>query len=160
MRLIVASVGRIKAGPERALLDLYQKRLEALGARLALSPVDWREAATSRAADAAARRAEEAATLKRLVRAAASTIVLDAQGTMLSSAAFAAHLARLRDRGIKAAALLIGGPDGLAPELKREAQLAFSLGAITLPHGLVRIIVAEQLYRAATILAGHPYHRD
>jgi 23S rRNA (pseudouridine1915-N3)-methyltransferase len=160
MRLIVASVGRLKAGPERALLDRYQQRFAGLAQRLALSPVEWREVEASRAGDAATRMSEEATGLTRLARAAGSIIALDAKGVALSSKGFADHLASVRDRGVKATALLIGGPDGLAPALRREAQLTFSLGAMTLPHALVRIIVAEQLYRAATILAGHPYHRD
>ena len=65
----------------------------------------------------------------------------------------------MRDGGAKSTAILIGGPDGLAPEVRDAAQLVLSLGAITLPHGLARIVLAEQLYRAATILSGHPYHR-
>jgi 23S rRNA (pseudouridine1915-N3)-methyltransferase len=159
MRVVVASVGSMKDGAERTLLEKYQARFEAAGRRLGLSPIVWREVALSRAADVAKRKAEETAGLLKLARDTQSTVVLDQRGKLLTSKAFADYLARIRDGGAKSAAILIGGPDGVAPAAFEAAQLTFSLGAITLPHGLARIILAEQLYRAATILAAHPYHR-
>jgi 23S rRNA (pseudouridine1915-N3)-methyltransferase len=131
MRLMVAAVGRLKDGPERELLNQYRARFEALSKRVALSPVAWQEIGESRAASVAQRKQEEGAALLKLAR----------------------------DGGAKSAAILIGGPDGLASDVRGAAQLVLSLGAITLPHGLARIVLAEQLYRAATILLGHPYHR-
>ncbi len=89
----------------------------------------------------------------------AVTIVLDERGTSISSEDFARRLARLRDEGAGDVAFLIGGPDGLAEDVRTAAHVKLALGAMTLPHGLARIVLAEQLYRAATILAGHPYHR-
>src|SRR5262245_51374973 len=159
MRLIVSAVGRLKEGPERALLERYQDRLAPLAKRLGLAPVSWHETGESRAADAARRRGEEGAALLRPVREAEFLIALDVRGKALSSEAIARLLADRRDAGTKAAGLLIGGADGLSDTVRATAQLHLSLGAITLPHGLARIVLAEQLYRAATILSGHPYHR-
>jgi 23S rRNA (pseudouridine1915-N3)-methyltransferase len=95
----------------------------------------------------------------KLARDADCIVALDVRGKALTSEAFARALAEVRDGGAKTMAILIGGPDGLAPAVLQAARLKVSLGAITLPHGLARIVLAEQLYRAATILAGHPYHR-
>jgi 23S rRNA (pseudouridine1915-N3)-methyltransferase len=159
MRLTVAAIGRLKDGPERELLDRYRTRFEALAKRVALAPVSWSEIGESRAASALQRKQEEGAALLKLVRDADALIVLDEQGKALSSEAFARHIAKLRDAGTKSMAIVIGGPDGLAPEMRNAAKLVLSLGGMTLPHGLARIVLAEQLYRAATILSGHPYHR-
>jgi len=159
MRLMIAAVGRLKDGPDRALLDVYRARFEALSKRVALAPVAWHEIGESRAAGVVQRKQEEGAGLLKLAREADALIALDAQGKSLTSEAFARHLATVRDGGAKAMAILIGGPDGLAADVREAAHLVLSLGAITLPHGLARIVLAEQLYRAATILVGHPYHR-
>ncbi|HEX6000505.1 MAG TPA: 23S rRNA (pseudouridine(1915)-N(3))-methyltransferase RlmH [Hyphomicrobiaceae bacterium] len=159
MRLIISAVGRLKDGPERVLLERYQKRLEPLAKRLGLAPVSWHETGESRAGDATRRREEEGVALLKPLREADFIVALDVQGRSLSSEAIARLLAERRDGGAKAAGLLIGGPDGLCEAVLAAAHLRLSLGAITLPHGLARIILAEQLYRAATILSGHPYHR-
>lgn len=159
MRLIIAAVGRLKEGPERALLARYQERLAPLAKRLGLAPVVWHETAESRAGDAARRRQEEGAALLKLVRGADFVIALDARGKGLGSEPFARLLAERRDGGVAAAGIVIGGPDGLSDGVRAAAHLQVSLGAMTLPHGLARIVMAEQLYRAATILSGHPYHR-
>jgi len=87
------------------------------------------------------------------------TVALDEHGRSLSSEAFAQWIAERRDGGAKTLAFLIGGPDGHSTEALKPATLKLSLGTMTLPHGLARVVLAEQLYRAATILAGHPYHR-
>ena len=115
MRLIVAAVGRLKDGPERELLDRYRTRFEALAKRVALAPVSWQEIGESRAATVALRKQEEGAALLKLAREADAIIVLDEQGKALSSDAFARHLGKMRDDGTKSAAILIGGPDGVAP---------------------------------------------
>jgi 23S rRNA (pseudouridine1915-N3)-methyltransferase len=159
MRLMIAAVGRLKDGPERELLDVYRGRFEALSKRVALAPVAWHEIGESRAASTSQRKQEEGAALLKLAREAEAIIALDAQGKLLPSDAFARHLAKARDGGAKSMAILIGGPDGLAAEVRDAAQLVLSFGVMTLPHGLARIVLAEQLYRAATILVGHPYHR-
>lgn len=159
MRLVVAAVGRLKDGAERALFDKYAERLDPAAKAVGLGPVVWHDLRESRAATAAKRVLEEGDALLRHARDAGFLVALDERGTMLSSEAFARVLARTRDEGTKSTAIVIGGPDGLSQPLRASARLVFSLGAITLPHGLARIVLAEQLYRAATILAGHPYHR-
>jgi 23S rRNA (pseudouridine1915-N3)-methyltransferase len=159
MRLIIAAVGKLKDGAERDLVARYRERFEALGRQLGLAPVVWHEIAESRAQDVARRREEEAAALLKLARDADYLIALDERGKALTSDAFAKALAKVRDGGTKTAAILVGGPDGLADTVRKAAALQLSLGAMTLPHGLARVVLAEQLYRAATILAGHPYHR-
>lgn len=159
MRLIIAAVGRLKDGPERALYERYRDRFDPLAKRLGLSPVTWHEIGESRAPDAAKRREEEGAALIKLTRDAEFLVALDERGKHLTSEAFAKTLAKTRDGGAKAAGIVIGGPDGLAQSVRDAAKLQVAFGAMTLPHQLVRIVLAEQLYRAATILSGHPYHR-
>jgi 23S rRNA (pseudouridine1915-N3)-methyltransferase len=159
MRLIVCAVGRLKDGPEQALVEKYRDRLAPLAKRLGLAPVVWHETGESRTTTPAKRREEEGIALSKLVREADFVIALDERGKPLASEAFARLLARTRDGGAKAAGIVIGGPDGLSDAVRAAAHLQMSLGAITLPHGLARIVLAEQLYRAATILSGHPYHR-
>jgi 23S rRNA (pseudouridine1915-N3)-methyltransferase len=159
MRLIVAAIGRLKDGPERELLERYRDRFADLGKRLGLAPVVWHEPSESRAATAIKRCADEGDALLKLSREADRTIALDERGKALTSQAFASLLGKTRDDGTGTLAILIGGPDGLAPAVREAAHVKLSFGAITLPHGLARIVLAEQLYRAATILAGHPYHR-
>jgi 23S rRNA (pseudouridine1915-N3)-methyltransferase len=158
MRLIVAAVGRLKDA-ERDLCERYQKRFDAAGRVLGLGPLSITEIGESRAASAVARKAEEATRLLKAAAPATARVVLDEGGKQLASEAFAKWLAQTRDGGCKALALLIGGPDGHGPEVMQGAALKLSLGAITLPHGLARAVLIEQLYRATTILSGHPYHR-
>ena len=158
MRLILAAVGRLKDA-EGDLYDRYAKRFDAAGRALGLGPLTLAEIGESRAATSSLRIADEAARLRKAASAADATIVLDGKGRELSSEAFANWLRERRDGGTKTLALLIGGPDGHGPAAMAGAALTLSLGAMTLPHGLARIVLAEQLYRAATILSGHPYHR-
>ena len=159
MRLLIAAVGKLKDGAERELLDRYRDRFAAMGKRLGLAPVMWHELAESRAASAAKRQDEEGIALLRLVREADVVIALDERGKAPTSEAFARLLAKTRDEGAGTLAFVVGGPDGLAPAVREAARTVIAFGAVTLPHGLARIVLAEQLYRAATILAGHPYHR-
>lgn len=158
MRLIVAAVGRLKDA-ERELCERYAKRFDAAGRSLGLGPLTITELNESRAANAEARKADEAVRLLKATAAASQKIVLDESGKALSSQAFAALIARQRDGGCKAMAFLIGGPDGHGAEASSGATLKLSLGPMTLPHGLARAVLVEQIYRAATILSGHPYHR-
>ena len=158
MRLAVVAVGRLKSGPERSLVERYRERAEALGRPLGLSPFHVSEIPEGRARRAPDRRGEEGAALLGKAGAAA-LIAFDQRGKTLTSEAFAALVARWRDDGRPAAACLIGGADGLDDAIRARADLVLSFGALTLPHQLVRVLVVEQLYRALTILAGHPYHR-
>jgi 23S rRNA (pseudouridine1915-N3)-methyltransferase len=160
MRLVIAAVGRLKDGPERELLARYRERFDGLGKRLGLGPAAWHEVNESRAAAASRRAEEEGTALLRLARDADTIIALDERGKALASQALARLLGRLRDDGTGRLAILIGGADGLSPAVREAARMVLALGPLTLPHGLARVVLAEQLYRAATILAGHPYHRD
>lgn len=160
MKLVIAAVGRLKDGPERELLGRYVKRLAQAGRGVALGPVDILEIAEGRAEQASLRQADEAARLLKLATACDVVVALDEGGRAMTSRSFADLLARHRDSGVQAMAFLIGGPDGHGAAVPAKAGVKLSLGPMTLPHGLARIVLAEQLYRAATILAGHPYHRD
>jgi len=155
MRLHICAVGRLRAGPERALIDDYLTRFDRTGRALGLGPVTERQLEDRKGGGMPA----EAEILDRAVPSGARRLVLDERGKPLSSPEFAALLARWRDDGARDAALLIGGADGLAPELRTSADAVLSLGPMVWPHLLVRVMLAEQLYRAASILAGSPYHR-
>ncbi|MDJ1157550.1 23S rRNA (pseudouridine(1915)-N(3))-methyltransferase RlmH [Chelatococcus sp. SYSU_G07232] len=158
MRLVVVSVGRLKAGPERSLVERYVERAAPLARSLGLGALDLVEIPESRARRDAERKAEEAAAI--LARLGAGPVVVfDERGAALSSEAVAARFGAWRDAGETALHLVVGGPDGLDEAVRRRATLVLSFGAMTLPHQLVRALVVEQLYRAMTILAGHPYHR-
>lgn len=155
MRLHLCAVGRLRAGPERMLVDDYLDRLGKTGRALGLGPVAEHEVEDKRGGGMTA----EADLLARALPAGTILCVLDERGRSLSSPEFAAQLARWRDAGRQDAAFVIGGADGLDPAFRARADLAISFGAMVWPHMLVRVMLAEQLYRAATILAGSPYHR-
>lgn len=159
MRLMVAAVGRLKNGPEQELAERYRKRAEQIGRRIGFQAAEVVEIRESRAPDLTKRMFEESIALANVIPDKAVTVLLDQQGKTLDSAAFAALLGRWRDDGRPAAAFVIGGDDGLAPSLRDKAQLRLSFGAATWPHLLIRAMLLEQIYRALTILAGHPYHR-
>jgi 23S rRNA (pseudouridine1915-N3)-methyltransferase len=160
MRIAVEAVGRIKSGPESELSARYFDRFARSCTGLGLIFAGVGETPESRARSSAERRREEAERLLSRVPEGAVLIALDESGRSLSSEAFADLLARYRDGGARDLALAIGGPDGHGEALLVRADLRLSLGAMTFPHQLARILIAEQLYRAATILAGHPYHRS
>ena len=159
MRLLIAAIGKLKQGPERDLFAHYLGRAEAAGRKPHLSPLSVIEVAESKAATAKARKEAEAEALLAKISPSHRLICLDPGGVAYSSEAFAEFLAQLRDDGAEGVAFLIGGADGLGKDALAKAVRVLSLGPMTLPHGLARIVLAEQLYRAATILAGHPYHR-
>ena len=155
MRVHLCAVGRLRAGPERALVDDYLKRFDRTGRPLGLGPAIEHEVEDKRGTGMAG----EAALLTRACPPGAVRVVLDERGAALDSPGFARRLGDWRDEGRGDVAFLIGGSDGLDPELRGQADLALSLGAMVWPHLLVRVMLAEQLYRAASILAGTPYHR-
>jgi 23S rRNA (pseudouridine1915-N3)-methyltransferase len=158
MRVIVAAVGRLKDA-ERELCERYVERFDAAGRALKLGPLQISEIPESRAATAELRKTDEAQRLLKAATGAEVTIALDGGGLSLSSETFAHLVAKERDGGARMMAFLVGGPDGHADQALAAGQLRLSLGPMTLPHGLARIVLVEQLYRAATILSGHPYHR-
>lgn len=160
MRILIAAVGRMKAGAERDLVARYLDRAGKLGRTLGIPKVDVIEIPEARAPRAADRMAEEAAALSALLPERAIRVVLDERGRTMPSADFSARLARWRDEGAPALAFLIGGADGHGPALRESADLLLSFGAMTWPHQLVRVMAAEQIYRALTVIAGHPYHRE
>lgn len=159
MRLRIAAVGRLKAGPERTLLDRYLTRANATGKSVQLAPLEAVEVSESSARRPADRMLDEAKALSKWSIEGARRVILDERGKSLTSAEFARRLVSLRDSGAPATLFIIGGADGLAEEVRKEADFAFAFGAATLPHQLVRVLLAEQIYRALTILSGHPYHR-
>lgn len=159
MRFSLVAIGRLKDSAERGLADRYIQRFDRIGQGMGLGPLDEVELGESRKDSAQARRDDEAAAMLARVPEAARVVVLDAGGKDLSSEHFAALIGDWRDNGVTRVCFLIGGPDGHGASVMGAADLALSLGRLTLPHGLARIVLAEQLYRAATILAGHPYHR-
>ncbi|MEM7526608.1 MAG: 23S rRNA (pseudouridine(1915)-N(3))-methyltransferase RlmH [Pseudomonadota bacterium] len=154
MELTIAAVGRLKGSPEAGIVDDYAQRVTQTGRGLALGPlsvVEIDERRAKRAADQVARLREAAE--------GAVRVVLDERGRQLSSPALAENLARWRDDGQRRAAFLIGGADGHDRALRDEADLLLSFGPMVWPHALARVMLAEQLYRAVSILAGLPYHR-
>ena len=159
MRLVVIAVGRLKQGPERELAERYRERFDDLGRRLGFRGLEIHEIPESRARDAATRIAEEAAAMTALIPEKYMLVALDERGKNVDSTAFAQQLGRWRDESVANTIFTIGGADGLSPDLRRKAKLRMAFGSATWPHQMVRVMLLEQIYRAATILAGHPYHR-
>ncbi|MCB8836658.1 23S rRNA (pseudouridine(1915)-N(3))-methyltransferase RlmH [Aurantimonas sp. VKM B-3413] len=160
MRLAVAAVGRMKAGPERELSERYFDRLKKAGPAVAFEFQSLAEYPESRLGSVTERRRDEAERLGAAIPEGAVRVVLDETGKTLTSEDFAEALAKFRDTGRRDLVFLIGGPDGHDPSLTSSADLVLSLGRMTFPHQIARILLAEQIYRSATILAGHPYHRS
>ena len=159
MRLVVISVGRLKQGPERELADRYRDRFDDIGRKLGFRGLEIHEVPEGRARDAATRIAEEGVAISALIPEKSVLVTLDEQGASIDSASFARHLGHWRDDSVANNVFVIGGADGLSPDLRRKSKLTVAFGAATWPHQLVRVMLLEQIYRAATILAGHPYHR-
>jgi len=159
MRVVVIAVGRLKQGPERELAERYHKRFGDVGRKLGFRGLDIREIGESRARDAAERIAEEGVAILAAIPENSVLVTLDQRGENIDSSAFARHLGQWRDQAIANAIFVIGGADGLSPDLQGKAKFTVAFGAVTWPHQMVRVMLLEQLYRAATILAGHPYHR-
>ena len=155
MRVHICAVGRLRSGPERTLCDDYQTRFDRTGRALALGPLSLHEVEDRKGGGMAA----EADLLSRAAPDGALICVLDERGKVMTSPKFATQLGNWRDQGRQDVAFLIGGADGLDPGLRARADFALSFGAMVWPHMLVRVMLAEQLYRAASILAGSPYHR-
>ncbi len=158
MRLSIVAVGRMKQEPERELVARYLERSIGSGKPLGLTGFGVHELPESRASSAAARKAEE---MKAIAAQTGDgvTVALDERGRTLGSEAFAQLIARWRDEGKAGVSFVIGGADGLDPALVARADMTLSFSPLTWPHQLVRVMLAEQLYRSATILSGHPYHR-
>ena len=148
-------MGRLRQGPERDLYDDYLTRFDRTGRALALGPAQLTEVEDKKGGGMAA----EATLLQRAIPDGALICAMDERGKVLTSPAFAAQLGQWRDQGRADVAFVIGGADGIDPSLRAQADTALSFGKMVWPHMLVRVMLAEQLYRAASILAGSPYHR-
>jgi 23S rRNA (pseudouridine1915-N3)-methyltransferase len=159
LRVLIAAVGRLKQGPERELATAYRKRAAAVGRSFGLREIEIVEIRESRAHDTERRRTEESIAIANIIPEQAIVAVLDERGDNLDSAGLAELLRKWREQNRAAACFIIGGADGLAQALRARATHRVAFGAATWPHQLVRIMLLEQLYRAGTILAGHPYHR-
>jgi len=151
MRVVIAAVGRARAGPARELFEHYVDRIDW--------PVSLREVEERRPLPPTQLRPREAELLLAALPDGARIVALDERGQGLSSSEFAERIGRWRDDGVADLAFVIGGAEGLDDRIRRRAELVLGLGRMTWPHLLVRALLAEQLYRAQQILAGHPYHR-
>lgn len=152
MRVIIAAVGRDRTGPFRDLFDEYSARCPW--------PVRLVEVSARARLPDERRIAEEGERLLQAVPPGAVVLALDERGQELDSQAFAGRISHWQSEGRRELACLIGGPDGLAPAVLERADAILAFGRMTWPHRLVRVMLVEQLYRAAMILAGHPYHRE
>ncbi len=160
MKLTIAAVGRMKAGAERQLVDRYLDRSRNAGRGVGIGEIAVIEIAEGRQGSAAGRKAHEAAQIKARIAESAIVVALDEHGKGVKSADFAKSLGRWRDDGHKELVFVVGGADGLDGEVLARADRVLAFGAMTWPHQLVRILLAEQIYRAITIMSGHPYHRE
>jgi 23S rRNA (pseudouridine1915-N3)-methyltransferase len=156
MRVHICAVGRLRTGTERVLIDDYLKRFDRTGRALSLGPASLIEVEDRKGGGMSA----EAALLRRAIPSCALLCVLDERGKQMPSPDFAAQIGKWRDAGRSDLAFVIGGADGIDPVLRQDADFSLSFGAMVWPHMLVRVMLAEQIYRAASILAGGPYHRQ
>jgi len=159
MKVVVIAIGRLKRGVETDLCERYIQRINGQGRGQAIAPVTVVELPESCTSNAAERKVEEAAALLAKVPTNAHVVALDERGKAQSSPDFATDIARIRDDGAPDLAFLIGGPDGHGEAVKTSANQTLAFGPMTLPHGLARVLLLEQIYRAITILDDHPYHR-
>ncbi|MDP2125053.1 MAG: 23S rRNA (pseudouridine(1915)-N(3))-methyltransferase RlmH [Parvibaculum sp.] len=159
MRVQICAVGRLRAGPEKQLLDDYLSRLDASGRAIGIATAPLVEVEEKRRLGDAALKAREGELLQTAAAKGALIVALDERGRAEPSEAFAKRLGDWRDSGTSDVAFLIGGAGGLAPQIRDSAAHILAFGPATWPHMLARVMLAEQLYRAVTILSGHPYHR-
>ncbi|KAA0698625.1 23S rRNA (pseudouridine(1915)-N(3))-methyltransferase RlmH [Neorhizobium sp. P12A] len=159
MRIGLFAVGRLKTGPEKDLAARYFDRFAKAGPAIGLELARMTEVTESRASSSDTRKREEAAQLQKALPEGGILVLLDERGKAFDSESFAEFLGNYRDQGKRDLTIAIGGADGLDPSLYDKADATICLGKMTWPHQLVRILIAEQLYRAVTILSGHPYHR-
>ena len=159
MRITILAIGRSQPGPERDLTDRYLERIRQLSQPLGLNS-RVRELPQSRKSRAVDRIAEEGEALKAAQPERGKIVVLDEGGKSLSSAELANRTGVWRDDGVDELVFILGGPDGVSPELVTGADLVLAFGRLSWPHQLARAMLAEQIYRVITIWAGHPYHRQ
>ncbi len=160
LKLLIGAVGRMKKGPESALFKDYFDRCNKAGPKIGLGPLHVAEITEAKNPHRPERQRLEALGLAKMPLQNSRIIALDEHGRDLSSVALSQQLKTWRDDGIPQVSFLIGGPDGLDQSIIKGADLVLSFGAMTWPHMIVRILLAEQLYRSISLLSGHPYHRD
>jgi len=160
VRIIIAAIGRLKKGPEQELVSRYQDRVAKSGKAMGFTAVETIEITESRAGSSDLRKKEEARALLSRLPDKTFIFCFDERGKRPTSREFASLFETQMDKGTKNIALLIGGPDGFCDSVHQNSNEIISFGSLTLPHQLVRVLVLEQLYRAVTILTGHPYHRE
>lgn len=160
MEITLTAIGRARGAPEQSLIEAHAGRFDALARSLGFRPLRIREWEPSKASRPEERKTREAEQLMRAIEPGRPLIALDERGEDLSSRTLTKRLARWRDDGVPGCTFMIGGADGLDPALVAKANHVMAFGSATWPHLLVRAMLVEQIYRAATILAGHPYHRD
>lgn len=159
MRLAIAAIGRLRGGPELDLINDYSARIRAIGRPLGVTNFEIRELEAPKGLSGAKRQERESALLDQSASPSAKRVILDERGQNIASEAFARQIARWRDDGVGEIVFMIGGADGHDRSLAAKADLVIAFGKATFPHMLVRAMLVEQIYRAMTILAGHPYHR-
>lgn len=155
MKVQICAVGRLRAGPEKILIDDYLARFDRTGRGLSLGPVSVVEVDDRKGGGMSS----EAGLLRRAIPQGAIICALDERGTVETSPKFARRIEGWRDAGRSDLAFVIGGADGIDPALRAQADHLLSFGSMVWPHMMVRVMLAEQLYRAASILSGGPYHR-
>jgi 23S rRNA (pseudouridine1915-N3)-methyltransferase len=158
MKVSILAVGRLKSGAEQTQFNRYFDLFNAAARNLRLPPIALIEINEGRGESAAERKEAEARELLAKLAPGSRLVALDEHGQLLTSQEFTAMISRLRDEALDVA-FALGGPDGHGETLRKAAHFQISLGRMTLPHGLARIVLTEQLYRALTIMQGHPYHR-
>ncbi|MCA0304597.1 MAG: 23S rRNA (pseudouridine(1915)-N(3))-methyltransferase RlmH [Proteobacteria bacterium] len=151
MKLTIAAIGKAGRGPERDLYEHYAGRIRW--------PLVLRELEEKKKLGPAEMMRREGELLLAATPAGATLVALDRRGPVLDSQGFADRLGRWRDNAVGDVAFLVGGAEGHAEPLLKKASLVMSFGAMTWPHLLARAMLAEQIYRAQQMLAGHPYHR-
>jgi 23S rRNA (pseudouridine1915-N3)-methyltransferase len=163
MRLTLCAVGKLGATVENTLVKDYLNRATLTGRGLGISPVDLLEVEAKKGAKAATSallKAQEMEAIRAALSDGGILITCDEHGEQLTSRQIATRLNTYKDRGERRVTFLIGGADGLDPALLKASAFSLAFGPQTWPHALVRVMLAEQMYRATTILAGLPYHRD
>lgn len=156
MRVHICAVGRLRAGPEQTLIDDYLTRFDRTGRAMGLGPAKIIEVEAKKGGGQLA----EAELLRKAIPKGAMICGMDERGRSSTSPEFSKRLANWRDTGCQDVAFVIGGADGIAPELRQDADHLLSFGKMVWPHMLARVMLCEQLYRAASILGGAPYHRE
>lgn len=160
MKLHLATVGKLKSGPEQELHDKYLDRARKTGGQLGFPQIELLGIKEANSGDVLKRKQQEANALLELMPGDRTLIALDEFGEDISSTKFAHYLSSNRDNGIGHMVFAIGGADGHGKELLQCADKKLRFGRMTWPHQIARILLIEQIYRSMTILVGHPYHKQ